>query len=218
MKLDVLCSSSSHPVRSHLESWAQRRRTEHIVRLIQKVSEATGGDMLFLISCSELVPSEVRSRYRYTLVIHASNLPEGRGWSPLVWQVLEGRSEITVTLFEAVDAVDAGPIWKKTVISLEPHELYDEIHSKLFRAEIELMDFAVDHAGKVNPVPQDAASVTYYRKRTPEDSRIDPARSIAEQFNLLRIADPDRYPAFFEIYGYRYSITLRKMGRVKNTA
>ena len=34
-------------------------------------------------------------------------------------------------------------------------------------------------------------------KRTPADSEIDPGKSILEQFNLLRIVDSERYPAFF---------------------
>jgi methionyl-tRNA formyltransferase len=51
---------------------------------------------------------------------------------------------------------------------------------------------------------------TYYRKRIPEDSRIDPCGSIAGQFDLLRVADPERYPAFFDFRGHRYEIRLIK--------
>jgi methionyl-tRNA formyltransferase len=93
-----------------------------------------------LISCNEIVPASVRGRYRKTLVIHASDLPRGRGWSPYVWQVLEGKNRIPVTLLEAEDAVDSGAIWAQRDLSLEGHELFDEIAARLFELELELME------------------------------------------------------------------------------
>jgi methionyl-tRNA formyltransferase len=64
---------------------------------------------------------------------------------------------------------------------------------------------------QIEPRAQAADGATYYRKRTPEDSRIDPQRPIAEQFDLLRICDPGRYPAFFDLHGHRYRIRLDKL-------
>ena len=43
------------------------------------------------------------------------------------------------------------------------------------------------------------------------DSRLDPSRSIAEQFDLLRVADPQRFPAFFDLRGHRYLVRLKKL-------
>ena len=69
-----------------------------------------GGDILFLISCNEPISKDVRALFRATLVIHASDLPLGRGWSPHIWQVLEKKRFIKVTLLEAADLVDSGSI------------------------------------------------------------------------------------------------------------
>ena len=52
---------------------------------------------------------------------------------------------------------------------------------------------------------------TYFRLRTPKDSRIDPNRTIAEQFNLIRVGDPIRFPTFFEYKGQRYILKLEKL-------
>ena len=46
--------------------------------------------------------------HKNNLVIHASDLPQGKGWSPMPWQIAEGRNDIVFTLFEAVAGVDAG--------------------------------------------------------------------------------------------------------------
>lgn len=210
MKISVLCSDAAHPVYEILVTWCVKHSTLHQVELVNSSADLSGGDLLFLISCTEIVGSQLRGRYRKCLVIHASDLPEGRGWSPLVWQIIEGRSEIAVTLLEAAEKVDSGAIWKKVSLKFEGHELADEIYNALFSAEIELMDFAVRNFDSVVPEPQAAYPPSNYRRRTPEDSRIDPHKSLAEQFDLLRVADSKRYPAFFDYRGYRYEISLKK--------
>jgi methionyl-tRNA formyltransferase len=211
MRISVVCTERRHPVFTVLERWCAILSSEHDVMLTDKVESLSGGDFLFLISCNAIVTSAVRARYCFSLVVHASELPEGRGWSPLIWQILEGRSDIVVTLLEAQEPVDSGPIWAQRSLHFAGHELFDEINSSLFAAEIELMDYAIANFNNIAPYTQDETQASWYRRRTPEDSRIDPQRSIAEQFNLLRIADPERYPAFFEIHGQRYNISIRKM-------
>lgn len=211
MKIDVLCSDPAHPVMPCLAEWVEMAGDVHDVKIYERIQECNGGDLLFLISCQEIIRADDRNRYTSVLVIHASDLPEGRGWSPLIWQVLEGRREIVLTLFEAGDKVDDGDVWKKQSIFIEPHELVAEINGKLFRAEIDLMDFAVEHFDSIQAEPQSGEGTIYYRKRTPEDSRLNPDLSLREQFDLIRISDPERYPAFLDLHGHRYKIRIEKV-------
>lgn len=210
MRIDVLCSDPRHPILPALAQWCDA----HAATLHNDMGTLAGGDFLFLISCQQLIPPALRSRYRYTLVLHASDLPAGRGMSPHVWQVLEGAGRITVTLLDAADPVDSGAIWHQQAFTLEGHELCDEINARLFAAEFELMTWALAHCDTCTAQPQ-VGEASHYRRRRPEDSRLDPQRSLAEQFNLLRVADPQRYPAFFELHGHRYEIVLRKVGEVE---
>jgi methionyl-tRNA formyltransferase len=210
MRLSILCSSRGHPVWPWLEGWRERHSAGHAVELVETSAELSGGDLLFLVSCAELVGPAIRQAYRATLVLHASDLPEGRGWSPLVWQVLEGRRRIAVTLLEASEPVDSGPIWAQRWLELAGHELHDEIHARLFEAELALMDEAVEGFDHIAPRPQDDRPPTWHRRRGPEDSRVDPDRTLAEQFDLLRVCDPARYPAFFDFRGHRYLIRLER--------
>jgi methionyl-tRNA formyltransferase len=212
MKVSVLCSSASHPVYPHLERWVKRAGVAHDVELVQKKAELSGGDILLLISCHEIISQQDRQRYAASLVIHASDLPEGRGWSPHIWQIVEGKREIVVSLIEAQDPVDSGAIWAQRPLVLDGHELCDEINEKLFAIELELMDEALRKVGRDAPVPQDDRAPSYYRRRTPEDSRLDPHRPIADQFDLLRVADPLRFPAFFDLRGHRYLVRIEKAG------
>lgn len=211
MNISIVCSDLDHPVRPWLESWQTSSSNSHRIDLVEHVSTLRGGDLLFLISCHEIVKSAVRDMYRATLVIHASDLPRGRGWSPHIWQILEGRNDITITLLEAADGVDCGAIWAQRVVHFEGHELHDEINQVLFSAEIALMDEAISRFDQIQPRPQDETAISYYPRRTPEDSRINPFCSIVDQFDLLRVADPKRFPAFFDLRGCRYEIQIKKM-------
>lgn len=212
MHISVVCSDVRHPVYGRLRAWCDGIGAEHSAELVSRLDELKGGDVLFLISCSEIVRPELRACYKATLVVHASDLPEGRGWSPHIWQILEGRHRIAVTLLEARDPVDSGDIWAQRWIELQGHELHAEINALLFDAELALMDQAVREFDRIRPRPQDGRPPTYYRRRKPEDSRLDPEKTLAEQFDLLRVADPERFPAFFDFRGQRYQVQLRKLG------
>lgn len=186
----------------------------HAVRLINRVHELTEdeGDILFLISCSEIIKKKVRRNFRKVLVIHASDLPRGRGWSPHIWEIINGASELTVTLLEAAEPVDTGAIWAKRCIKLNGTELYDEINEKLFREELTLMSYAMEHFETIRPQPQSLTDeANYYRQRTPADSELDPYKSIVEQFDLLRVCDPNRFPAFFRYRGATYRLKIEKV-------
>jgi methionyl-tRNA formyltransferase len=189
-----------------------RYQEQHQIDLVHSKAGLTEGDLLFLISCSEILTESDRRAFTTTLVIHASDLPIGRGWSPHIWQILDGDTEFTLSLMEAEDKLDSGAIWKKVLITIDRDALWDEINHKIFEAELSLMDFAVLHCEGMTATPQSTeVEPTYLPKRTPLDSKIDPQKSIEEQFNLLRVCDPDRFPAYFELHGHRYSIRLEKI-------
>lgn len=212
MKITVLCSSEEHPVNSRLEAWIHVNKVKHDLELVRRKGEMSGGDLLFLISCSEVIDRQARSMYKKSLVIHASNLPEGRGWSPHIWQILEGKTEIVISLLEVADSVDSGDIWHQLKINIPKSALYDEINKLIFDAELELMDFAVSNFNCVTPKTQkNDIKPTYYPKRTPGDSELDPNLSIAEQFNLMRVCDPERFPAFFKLHDCKYKIRLERV-------
>ncbi|VXC38215.1 UDP-glucuronic acid dehydrogenase [Pseudomonas sp. 8Z] len=212
MKISLLCSDARHPVNAFLLRWMEANRTRATVELVRSKRELSGGDILFLISCSEIITADDRAAYSHSLVLHASDLPHGRGWSPHIWQILEGAEEIVLSLIEAEDRVDTGCIWKKIKIPIAKDMLWDEINHQLFVAEIELIDFAVSQWLAIVPTQQDeCGEVTYYPRRKPEDSRLDPRLSIESQFDQMRVCDPLRYPAFFELYGCKYKLTLEKI-------
>jgi UDP-2,4-diacetamido-2,4,6-trideoxy-beta-L-altropyranose hydrolase len=182
-------------------------RAGHSVRRLHRTAELGDGDIAFFLSLSRIVPRDLLRCHAHNLVVHESALPHGRGWSPLTWQVLEGRNEIPVTLFEAGDGVDDGAIYAQRVIPLRGDELIDELRAAQAAATCELcQDFVARYPFVcAEGVPQ-SGTPTFYPRRRPADSRLDPHRTIADQFNLLRVCDPERYPAYFEHAGRRFAV------------
>lgn len=211
MKITILCTPEDHPVNAYLAGWIALHQGVHEITLIRNRTDLSGGDVLFLISCNEIISKQDRNLYKKVLVIHASDLPEGRGWSPHVWQIIAGKEEIVLSLLEAEDRVDSGDIWKKVTVSIPKHAVFREINQLIFEAELALMDYALACFHTIEPRPQGVAILaTSYPRRTPNDSRINPEQSIRSQFDLIRVCDPDRYPAFFELYGHKYIIRVEK--------
>ena len=75
---------------------------------------------------------------------------------------------------------------------------------------IELCVEFVEKYEELTPVDQ-KGEPTYYRRRSASDSQLDPDKTIREQFNLLRVVDNSRYPAYFELNGIKYKIKIEKM-------
>ena len=166
-------------------------------------------DVAFYLSCLKIVPPDGLAKARVNLVAHASDLPKGRGFSPIVWQILEGRREIPLRLIHAADPVDSGDIVLSDSIIFEGHELNDELRDTLGKR---IIDLCMAYLAAPSPAagrPQQGQA-TWYARRKPEDSRLDPQRTIAEQFDLLRVVDNARYPAFFEMRGHRYIVRITK--------
>lgn len=222
MKVVILCTDPVHPVNDSLKVWQSLTETKgHEVRLESSVAELGSGDVLFLVSCSAMIGAEEKNNFKAVLVLHASDLPDGRGWSPHIWSILAGNKEITVCLLEASEPVDSGNVWLKKRFKLEGHELLNEINDALFTVELELMTEAVESFDKISPQKQTArvspnvdehgSRKSTLRKRTMDDSCLDLDKTIRQQFNLLRVVDSKRYPAYVEHLGQRYKITIEKM-------
>lgn len=211
LTIQILCSSPEHPVVPWLSRWIKERAGGDRVTLVYEKEHLGSGDLLFLIAVSELIDTETLSRFRHSAVVHSSDLPEGRGWSPQVWAILAGEQEIVVSALVAAESVDSGPIWTKQTVTIPRHALHDEISDALFQTWCDTMtSVCVMIENGEMPSPQPDREATYWPRRRPSDSELDPNASIASQFDLLRVCDPNRYPAFFELRGQMFTLRLEK--------
>lgn len=208
----TIATSLSGWLLPHLNQWRDELVAQgHAVEIVGELTHPTEGDLLFLLSYWSIVPEHVLQKFSHCLVVHESELPHGRGWSPVSWAVLDGQSVVPGCLLEASANVDAGEIYYRDQMTLEGDELLDEIRELQAQMTFRLCNRFIANYPAVSRcgMPQQGTP-TYLPRRGPPDSRLDPQKSIAEQFDLLRIVDNDSYPAFFEWRGQRYQLAISK--------
>lgn len=185
------------------------KKLNHYAEIINEHRQIKNGDILILLSCEKILKKNFLDLNKHNLVVHASPLPKGKGMSPMAWQILEGKNDLPVTLFEAVEALDAGDIYLQRVIKFMGDELIEELRDELGKVSNEMLIEFINRVDEITGEKQ-TGEESFYKKRTPEDSKLNINKTIAEQFNLLRIVDNERYPAFFELHGNKYIIKIEK--------
>lgn len=208
MKLQILCDNNNSWIIPYIISYVDIKRNQGLECMFcQTHEEVSDGDVLVLLSCEKLFKG--LNLNKYNLVVHESLLPEGKGWSPLTWQILEGKSEIPVTLFEAEERVDSGLIYGVEYIRLEGHELINEIRALQAESTFKLLNKFIADYPHISGVKQ-LGNSTFYPRRTAKDSEFSIHLPLSEQFNLLRVCDNERYPAFFIVKGIKYYLKIEK--------
>ena len=70
-------------------------------------------DVNIIFSYFKKIPYSHLKKSKSNLVPHESDLPKGKGMSPLSWQILEGKSKINFSLIEADINIDNGKTYYK---------------------------------------------------------------------------------------------------------
>lgn len=179
------------------------------VSLVRNASELSDGFVNFMLGCTNIISKDVLKKNKHNLVVHESDLPNGRGFSPMSWQIIEGKNEIPFCLIEAAEDVDSGKIWIQDSIKLNGTELSGEWRVLQGEKTLELCIRFLKEYQFLKPTFQ-VGVPTWYPRRGPKDSMLDINKSLLEQFNLLRTVDNDKYPAFFEYEGNAYLIKIQK--------
>jgi len=167
-------------------------------------------DIVFILGYHKIIEEQYLKLNKHNIVIHESDLPKGKGWAPLFWQILEGKNKIVFSMFEASSGIDDGDIYMKKNLILNGKELNQELRAKQALLTIEMcLEFINNYEKYKLPINQ-SGNETFYKKRQAQDSQLDISKSIEEQFNLLRIVDNKDYPAFFYKNEKKYILKIEE--------
>jgi len=165
-------------------------------------------DVVFMLGYHRIVKEKFLAKHSHNIVVHASDLPKGKGWAPMFWQILEGKNDIVFTMFEASTGVDDGDIYMQKTLSLDGSELNEELRRLQAELTVDMcLDF-VECCDKYKLPSKQQGEETFYKRRGPKDSKLDVNKTLGEQFNLLRIVDNEEYPAYFEHLGRKYILKI----------
>jgi len=138
--------------------------------------------------------------------LHASLLPRWRGAAPIQRAVMAGDEETGVMVMQMEEGLDTGPVLMAERVRIG-RKTSGELTADLSRLGADLMVRALGalERGAITPQPQAEAGVTYARKITKDEARIDWSKSAAEIEAMVRGLAPSP-GAFTEARGERLKI------------
>ncbi|MDH4156286.1 MAG: formyltransferase family protein [candidate division Zixibacteria bacterium] len=158
---------------------------------------------IFFPHWNHIVPAEILD-IATCVCFHETDLPYGRGGSPLQNLIARGHRETVVTALRMSDELDAGPVYLKRPLSLEG--LAEEIFIRAAHTVAEMIKTIITE----NPEPkQQTGKSTLFTRRKPGQSKIPTEiNRLADLFDHIRMLDAHSYPrAFLESGGFRYEIS-----------
>jgi methionyl-tRNA formyltransferase len=214
MKIQILISKSSwaNEYKSYIK-FRLKKYTNTIKFFDKHKNLKKNYDINIIFSYFKIIPKKFLSFSKTNLIPHESKLPEGKGMSPLTWQILEKKDKVFFSLIEADPKIDNGVVYFKKKIKIKKDLLFNEIKKIQLIENLKLLEKFIKYYYKNKKIPigkKQTGKSSLYRKRTPSDSKLDINQSVKSQFNLLRVSDNKNYPAFFKIYKKKYIIKISK--------
>jgi methionyl-tRNA formyltransferase len=168
---------------------------------------ALGLDAAIVVAYGLLLPQAILDAPRLGCFnLHGSLLPRWRGAAPIQRAVMAGDEETGVMVMKMEAGLDTGPVLMAERVSVG-HRTAGELADELSRLGADLMvrTLAALERGAVVEHPQSEIGVTYARKISKDEARIDWTKSAAEIDCLIRGLSP--WPgAFTEVKGERLKI------------
>ena len=167
--------------------------------LTELLAEGPAPRYIFFLHWSMRVPEEWFEKYE-CVCFHMTDVPYGRGGSPLQNLIMQGHRETKLTALRMVREMDAGPVYLKEPLSLEGNA--EEIFLRAGRLSAQM----AAQIAREEPTPAaQQGEARVFKRRKPEESAI-PAdlADLGAMHDLIRMLDAEGYPhAFLEYGGFR---------------
>jgi len=146
---------------------------------------------IFFPHWSWIIPSEIYDNFE-CVVFHMTDLPYGRGGSPLQNLIVRGKKKTKISALRVVKDLDAGPIYLKKDLGLEGSAT--EIFNRFSRTTF----LAIKEIVKKNPIPHSQkGSPVIFKRRKPGESDISDLDSLNKIYDYIRMLDAEGYPPSF---------------------
>lgn len=157
---------------------------------------------IFIPHWSHIIPNEIYENHE-CIVFHMTDLPFGRGGSPLQNLITRGFATTKLSAIKVEKGLDTGDVYLKKVLSLEgtAREIFE-------RATLIIKEMIYEIINKkIEPIPQ-VGDITEFKRRKPEDSNLIELSDLEKVFDYIRMLDCDGYPhAFVETSNLKFEFT-----------
>ncbi len=154
---------------------------------------------IFFPHWSEIIKPEVYKHYE-CVIFHMTDLPFGRGGSPLQNLISRGIYETQISALRCVQQLDAGPIYLK-----RPLSLYGTAREIYMRANAIIEEMIVSIIQN-KPIPKgQVGEPVIFKRRKEADSDISGLDNLQKVHDFIRMLDAEGYPrAFIETENLRF--------------
>ena len=150
---------------------------------------------IFFPHWSWIVSEDILNEFE-CVCFHMTDLPYGRGGSPLQNLILRGFTETKLTALKMNNQLDAGDIYLKQTLSLAGSA------AEIFLACAKLTFKMIKHIVDLEPpATAQQGKVVEFTRRTPEQSKLPTKATLEQIYNHIRMLDADSYPKAFIEYG-----------------
>lgn len=148
---------------------------------------------IFIPHWSYIISEDIFQKFE-CVVFHMTDLPFGRGGSPLQNLIVLGKEKTKLSALMVVKELDAGPIYLKKDLSLDgtAKEIFIRANSVIESMIIEIIE-------KDNKPIEQKGDIVFFKRRKPSESNISDLKNLKSIYDYIRMLDADGYPnAFIE--------------------
>jgi len=159
-------------------------------------------DIIFIPHWSYIIPPDIFEKFE-CIVFHMTDLPFGRGGSPLQNLIVLGFIETVISALRVEEGLDTGAIYLKKKLSL--HGTASEIFERSALVVKDMIEEIIKN--KLLPVPQNGEPVTF-KRRGKQDGDISALDDMEKVYNYIRMLDCEGYPnSFIETPYFRFEFS-----------
>jgi len=154
-----------------------------------------GPRFVFFTHWPTRVPSEILNKYE-CVCFHMTDLPYGRGGSPLQNLILRGHEETQVCALRMVEELDAGPIYLKRPLTItgKAGDIYSNLADLVFDMIFNMI------REKPTATPQTGLP-SIFKRRKPADSELIKTGTDKDMYDHIRMVDAPTYPSAYLQWG-----------------
>lgn len=158
---------------------------------------------IFFPHWSHIIPANIYENFN-CIIFHMTDLPFGRGGSPLQNLIERGFKKTKISAIKCVKELDSGHIYLKRDLDISFGSA-QEIYQRAGNIVAEMIDEIIAN----NPTPQpQMGEIVVFKRRIPAQSNIKDLTTLSKVYDYIRMLDADGYPkAFLENKGLKFEFT-----------
>lgn len=176
-------------------------------------------DLIVTAAFGQFLPERLlKAPVHGAINVHASLLPKYRGGAPVHYALINGEAETGVTIMEMIKKMDAGDILSQEALTITEQDDVGSLFDKLsvLGRDLLLKTLPAYLAGKITPVAQNEAEVTFSPNISREQERLDWQQTATEVHNQIRGMHP--WPVAYTMFQEtRWKIYQSEVSETKTT-